>query len=190
MIVVFLVMMVLGLGAFFFVFLKEMRSGHEAGGAVAAVPTEPSLSLSRTLPVDPEISAGSGIILKKGRQAPEEIIVDKLDQKCLKLEQLLEEKNHALARIENDLKSERAHRAEFEEFKEILQRQIEDLKAQNRRLRDDLERTLRDGVKASEGKIGDAAASASPSSDEALLSDPLLTPVALPADIFGQKNKE
>lgn len=80
-------------------------------------------------------------------------LVDKLDQKCIKLEQILEEKNRILAQLQKDLEDERAHRGEFESLKTILQQQIDDLKAQNRSLKDELERILQENLHLQTGLV-------------------------------------
>jgi hypothetical protein len=93
-------------------------------------------------------------------QAPKEelrdikqALVDKLDQKCVKLEQILDEKNRILAQLQKDLENERAHRGEFESLKGILQQQINDFKAQNRSLKEELERALQENLRLQTGMV-------------------------------------
>lgn len=73
-------------------------------------------------------------------------LVDKLDHKCVKLEQILEEKNKILAQLQKDLEDERAHRGEFDSLQSVLQNQITELKTQNRSLRTELERSLEENL--------------------------------------------
>ncbi len=145
MLFIFLAIIVLGSGLFGFVFMKEFKSGA-LGDKEAPVP--PRLEPSRSL------SAESGFHLREsdvqavpGMETPVgDIPAGLLGERCNKLEQMLEEKNRLLKQAEQELLNERAHRGEFESFKEILQRQIEDLKAQNRRIKEDLSKALQNNI--------------------------------------------
>ena len=154
-IVVFLLVIVLGLGAFFFILMKEMKGVPQTSA--------PSLSKNDT---SPHLGAGAlnfnaavmgGPIvpsLKNGHQDVQDAFVDKLDQKCLKLEQMLDEKNRTLAKLQEDIQHERSHRKEFENFKDILQCQIEELKMQNKKLREDLARAVQGNNFQAQAKTG------------------------------------
>ncbi|MBF0388441.1 MAG: hypothetical protein HQL20_11450 [Candidatus Omnitrophica bacterium] len=78
------------------------------------------------------------------RSAPESAPGGILGERFNKLEQMLEEKNRLLSVAAQDLLNERAQRGEFDKLKEILQQQIEDLKAQNKRVKEDLTKALND----------------------------------------------
>lgn len=91
-----------------------------------------------------------------------------ISERCKKLEQILEEKNLLLVRAEQELANERTHRGEFDSLKEILQRQIEDLKAQNKRIREDLARALQESApRVSTASLLDAAPERLPARPEA-----------------------
>lgn len=116
-VIIFILLILLGLLAFFLVLMREMKG-----------------SLSRATPPLP----GPLPKFSSQRKNPEALLLDKLDEKCLKLEQLLSEKNQSLLRLEEELRQERSCRSEFESLRNILDMQIHDLKAQNRKLKDDL----------------------------------------------------
>jgi septal ring factor EnvC (AmiA/AmiB activator) len=116
-VIIFILLILLGLLAFFLVLMREMKG-----------------SLSRATPPLP----GPLPKFSSQRKNPETLLLDKLDEKCLKLEQLLSEKNQALLKLEEELRQERSCSSEFESLRNILEMQIHDLKTQNRKLKDDL----------------------------------------------------
>ncbi|MBF0485277.1 MAG: hypothetical protein HQL16_02055 [Candidatus Omnitrophica bacterium] len=97
----------------------------------------------------------------------------KFEEKYIKLEQMMEEKNRILERLKHDLDVERACRAEFENFKTILQQQIHDLKQHNRALKEDLQGLRQKNLELTKKYIpsgsfwdeGQAVIPASPASD-------------------------
>ncbi len=113
----FLGVIVVGLAVFGVLLTKELKSGV-LGGEKNSGSLPPSGSLA---------ASDSGGIL---------------GERCQKLEQLLDEKNRILSQVERELSDERAHRSEFESLKDILQRQIEDLKAQNKKIKEDSSKAL------------------------------------------------
>ena len=119
------------------------RNGVTLGKDVATEPVAPS-------DVSP---AGKAPVPQEELQDIKQALVDKLDQKCIKLEQILEEKNRILAQLQKDLESERAHRGEFESLRAILQQQIDDFKAQNRNLKEELERSLQENLRLQTGMM-------------------------------------
>ena len=156
-IVAFLLFVILGLGIFFFILMKELKKAPQDEASSLskdgmALPSRAGASLFAS-----GLIGGLGVpSLRNAHQDTKEAFVDKLDQKCLKLEQILDEKNRILAELEAELQNERSHRGEFESLKDILQNQIEDLKDQNRKLKDDLARILQDNLEA-QGKIAGGA---------------------------------
>jgi hypothetical protein len=141
MLVLFPLIIVAGLVAFFFVFKKELK------GEVSQVqepPHLPDFALPKGASSQKTVEAP--LAKKAVAPSPEQHqlkdIKDKLDQKCTKLEQILEEKNQILTRMEVDLKNEQVQRQEFDGVRAILQQQIEDLKLQNKQLKEEIARVL------------------------------------------------
>jgi len=146
-IILFLVVIAVGLGLFAFIFLKELKSGAFDGN------TPPEPSFFKTAPVVEKKSP-----VKSKAELPQKPPEDDtakpaellsggiLNERAAKLDQLLEEKNRHTAQLEKELAAERAHRGDFDSLKDILQRQIEDLKAQNKTLKDDLAKALQGNV--------------------------------------------
>lgn len=134
MIFLFLGIIVLGLGAFAFVFLKEFKSGE----------------LQDDEPQKAAPLRASDVQAVPGQEADplptEEVSGGILGERYKKLEQMLDEKSHLVVQLQQDLDNERSHRGEFDSLKDILQRQIEDLKAQNKRVKEDLARALQDNI--------------------------------------------
>ncbi|MBF0594703.1 MAG: hypothetical protein HQL22_07025 [Candidatus Omnitrophica bacterium] len=136
MLIIFAVFILIGLCVFGVVFIKEFKSG--AFDADDGDSANDGATLKR--------SFDSGVHLRDvkhissdqtGRTlSAEPISGGILGERCQKLEQLLEEKSRTLLQMEKDLENERSHRSEFESLKEVFQRQIEDLKAQNRKLKE------------------------------------------------------
>ena len=168
MLTIYLVVVGVGVLAFLVAFFYEMKKEAGADSSqenISGVPaaddpvfqalTRKRSSESGRKPVESESPSGdsdnasssSRVELKEMTQT----IADKLDQKCIKLEKILEEKNRILDRLQKDLESERSHRGEFESLKGILQQQIDDLKLQNRNLKDELDRVLQDSLRLQAG---------------------------------------
>ncbi|MBF0122785.1 MAG: hypothetical protein HQL21_05185 [Candidatus Omnitrophica bacterium] len=193
-VIIFLFFIVLGLAAFFFFLMKELKGQSRVGEPSLAKNERPTLFGAAGLSSGEETIKNTTVsVFKNGTESVKEDMVDKLTQKCLKLEQLLDEKNHTLARLEGEVQSEQSHRREFESLKDILLRQIEDVKAQNRKLKDDLAKVLQarlqpldkvageeSDVQQREASVVEASAPASKTMD---LSSSRLV------DIFELKNK-
>lgn len=72
------------------------------------------------------------------QDVPEEHPLVSLEKKGT-FEKLLQEKNTLIGRLQKDLSSELAHRAEFEKVLELLQGQISELRTQNKKLRQEMD---------------------------------------------------
>ncbi len=166
---------------------EKLRSmtGHSAPDL-----TSPSKKLQLSPAQDVVSEAEAGAAAREGLQDIKEALVKKLDQKCVKLEEILEEKNRILSRLEEDLKNEQSHRHEFEGVKEILQQQIEELKVQNKQLKEELSRSLEDNLalqtkmrdldKTMKGHKAAPFVEAEPPSGPVLASDPIQIHPAAP----------
>ena len=136
--VIFLGIMAVGLAYFGFVFYKELKSGAFNGNSASADTVLGGNLLSKRLAEMPVILPTDA---SKPVQAQGGGI---LGERTAKLEQQLEEKTRYAAQLEQDLSAERTHRGEFDSLKEILQRQIEDLKVQNKALKEDHAKLLQE----------------------------------------------
>ena len=117
--------------------------------------------------------------------------MNKPDQKYIKLEQLLEEKNQSLALLQKDLLIERGHQGEYESLKAIFQQQIDELKTQNRGLKDELERTRQENFRLQAGmKMPPAGVSAPKNPVSADLEKSSLKPAAQPDFIRAEPDDE
>jgi hypothetical protein len=156
MLVVFLLIIVAGLLAFIFVFKKELgREPPPAKEEPHLQDFSPSKSPvpEKSVPpptAKPVATGSAGRDELPGRQ---EALAQKFDQKYVKLEQILEEKNRILARLEEDLKHEQDHRQEIDGVKEVLQQQIEESKLQNKQLKEEMSRILEENL-ALKSKVG------------------------------------
>lgn len=142
-IVIFLVLIALGLAAFGFLFFKEWKSGAFADDpssvTLRPLTTESEPRLRDVKPSDPSPAVAQMASHSVPDTETNQVLVDK----CSKLEQLLEEKNHLLRQLELELASEKSHRGEFESMRDILQSQLEDLKVQNKKLKEELAQALK-----------------------------------------------
>lgn len=136
-IVVYIALVLVGVVALVLTFIRETREG-----TTAPLPLAPQPVLARQ---------NNASAPEKELKDIKEALVEKLDQKCVKLEQILDEKNRILDRLQKDLESERSHRNEFEGLKAVLQQQIEELKAQNKQLREEIERILQENIRLQSG---------------------------------------
>jgi hypothetical protein len=151
MLVIFLLIIVAGLAVFFFVFIKEFKEGSPRVQAQA----EPHLQDfdstknpvgKKAVESQPPKPPSGGSAEREELKDIKDALVQKLDQKCVKLEQILEEKNRILARFEEDLKHEQTQRQEFDGVRAILQQQIEELKLQNKQLKEEMARILEENL--------------------------------------------
>lgn len=146
---IFILVMAVGLGVFFQTLMREIRTGSPGPVEAAALPGRRAFGLGFPgKEASPAMPGGLSLPPDSGQSAPDikEALVQKLDQKCLKLEELLAEKNRTLARLEEDLKNEQKNRKEFETLKGILEGQINEMKVQNRTLREELARALQENL--------------------------------------------
>lgn len=105
------------------------------------------LSARKNRSKGPKVPLAPNVTPQEELKDIKQALVDKLDQKCIKLERILEEKNKILEQMQKDLELERSHRSEFESLRTILQQQIDDLKAQNRTLKDEFDRILQENLR-------------------------------------------
>jgi hypothetical protein len=127
MLIVFIFILLIGLAGFAFVFTRALKSGN--------VPEPVGLRPLDRLPpgVTPEPSGGEVVI-----PAAPSLREDAL--KVAKLEQMLVEKNNVIEGLQKSLRSGDDHDAQIESLKQIFQAQIEELKQQNKQLKDEVSR--------------------------------------------------
>lgn len=143
MFVAFLLIIFAGLAFFFIIFREEFRSGALKANSAPHLPgfgnpSEKFKAIASALSTAAD--AGEGPSNASGHSS------QKAEQKSAKLEEMLEEKNRILARLEEDLKNEQGHRYEFDGIKEILQQEIEDLKSQNKKLKEELAQVFEENL--------------------------------------------
>jgi septal ring factor EnvC (AmiA/AmiB activator) len=73
------------------------------------------------------------------------------------LEKLLQEKNALIERLQKDLSAELAHRCEFEKVFELLQSQIQDLRIQNKKVRQEMDDLVARHARASAEPVSASA---------------------------------
>ena len=147
MIFIFLGIMMVGLALFAVVFMKEFKGGVIEEDCSLPLPDlkRPNDLMAKKVSLrESDVPVVPG--MEKAASSDAAVSGGILGERYHKLEQMLEEKSRLLAQAEQELSNERSHRAEFESLKDILQRQIEDLKAQNRRSKEDLARALQDNA--------------------------------------------
>ncbi len=127
MLILFLFLLVLGIGGFLFVFLKEFKDGGSSPIAAPIVAASSSGVVSQEL-----------VELKA--------VYEACKQKVVKLERLIEEKNEAIAEFEKNVLSKDDHQLQVEKLKQILQGQIDVLKQENKRMREELSGVLEENV--------------------------------------------
>ena len=131
MIFVFLVVMLLGLGAFVLVFIPVLKRTTSSDVSLQDRPLPVSSSLS---PVNMPQPPSEIEIL---REAHEQVLM-----KVSKQEVMLEEKNKAITALQEEVDAGREQQGNVDNIKQILQAQIDELKGQNKRLKDELTRVL------------------------------------------------
>ncbi len=163
--IVFILVIVAGLGLFGFIFSKELKNGVLDGGRA-------SEDLEKTGVVSSKNGAKSlnrlaaDTIYRDVPTVSEPLTGGILNERYSKLEQLLEEKDRSLRKVEDELVNERSHRTEFEELKTLLQTQLDELKQQNKKLKEELAEERRKGMESS--------------AVQAPLKEPSVSPVPLP----------
>ncbi len=129
MIVIFLLLLLAGLGAFVLVFMKALKGN---------VPVQVSLQdIEPSRPV-PEPSADIPAGLSNGDLLKEQY--QQILQKVSKQEELLEEKNRIIVALQESAHASHEQEGQIDNIRQILQSQIEELKAQNKKLKDELAR--------------------------------------------------
>lgn len=150
MLVVFLLIIVVGLVAFALVFKKELGGegppAAKEGLHLQDFPLSKNPAPDKTVQPPVPKPAESKPTGREENPGIKEELLQKLDQKCFKLEQLLDEKNRVLAKLEEELKHEQNHRPGIDGVKEVLQQEIEELKLQNKQLKEEMSRILEENV--------------------------------------------
>jgi hypothetical protein len=156
MLLAFLLIIVVGFVVFILVFKKEL--GREPPPVKAEPHLQdflPSKSPAQVKSVQPSLAkpAASGSAGRNELSVSQEVPAQKLDQKSVKLEQILEEKNRILATLEEDLKHEQNLRQEIDSVKAVLLQQIEEFKLQNKQLKEEMSKILAENL-ALQSKVG------------------------------------
>jgi prefoldin subunit 5 len=141
MAIIFSLFIFVGLVMFVLVFLRGLaveKGTDEVASASfmdAVSRIFPMVSFKKSLsgPAEP-------LSMLKTVRADSALAAEELNKKCDTLEKLLEEKNRAIDLLQKEQDSLYAAKSEFETLKSILQRQIDDLKASNKVLKEDLDR--------------------------------------------------
>ncbi|MFH0754923.1 MAG: hypothetical protein V2A70_10195 [Candidatus Omnitrophota bacterium] len=124
MLVLFLASVVLGLGVFFFLFMKAFK---EPLVDVVAVNVEDPLKSSQD-------------------RADYQVMIGAANEKIRTMEKLLDEKNALIGQWQRSSSSGEIHHDQVESLKGILQGQIDTLKRQNRDLKQELAQALEENI--------------------------------------------
>jgi seryl-tRNA synthetase len=123
MFILFLFIVIAGIGGFFFVFLKEFKSG----------PSLPSTVQPHTADIPDK---------NMDLRSMHEASVKKIE----KLEKLIEEKNALIEQLQANHPSKDEHQAQIDTIKQIFQDQIDILKKEHRSTKDELSRIVEENV--------------------------------------------
>ena len=135
MFILFITFLVIGLAGFAVVFMKEFKSEKPQQVSLRNIqPLVGSLG-EKAEPAPSVVEDPSHLVeLKAVREV--------FDQKILKLEQMLDEKNRLIDGFQKSAYSEQEQQTQMENLKQILQAQIDELKQQNKGLKEELARVL------------------------------------------------
>ena len=127
----FIIILVIGLGGFLFVLKNAMsRPTLSADASLKVAATKP-------VPVPEPIVFSSD---PAAEIVEHKAVIEALQIKVQKLEQMLEEKNRLITGLQLDLKSVQGRDQQIEELKDILQGQIDEFKQQNKSLKAEIAR--------------------------------------------------
>ncbi len=132
MFILFIAFILTGLVWFAVVFMKEF-----GGGKMRPV--------ASTAPAGTEPEEGQGA---DGQDRMTELKVQReaFEQRILKLEQMLEEKNQLIGEFQKNAYSEQEQQQQMEGLKQIFQKQIDELKEQNKELKREITRILQENM--------------------------------------------
>ena len=131
MIILFFFILLIGLGAFVFVFMKGLKGVASAKVSFKEpLPSEPLPVLSVDIP-----ATVSEINLLKD-------LHQQTLQKVVKQEEMLEEKNKIITALQEGAHTSHDQQGQIESITQIFQSQIEELKGQNKKLKDELSRLI------------------------------------------------
>ena len=135
MFILFITFLVIGLAGFAVVFMKEFKSEKPQQVSLRNIqPLVGSLG-EKAEPAPSVVEDPSHLVeLKAVREV--------FDQKILKLEQMLDEKNRLIDGFQKSAYSEQEQQTQMENLKQILQAQIDELKQQNKELKTELARVV------------------------------------------------
>jgi hypothetical protein len=137
MLIVFFLILLIGLAGFAFVFTKALKSR----AMPEPVLLRPFDKLPHPVPVEPmPVTDGSDQIV----QLKALCVAD--EQKIVKLEQMIDEKNGMIEDLKKGFQSGDDHQAQVDSLKQILQAQIEELKQQNKQLKSEVARLSEENI--------------------------------------------
>ena len=163
MLILFLILVVLGLGSFAFVLMKELK------GAPSGEGVQPVAVVSDTSDEYIELKA----------------MCEAATQKSIQLEKMLEEKNAVINQLKKTSLSGDEHQAQVDSLKDIMQHQIEALKEQNKVTKEELSHVLEENV-ALQAK---AFAQETGRSQEQTMNVSFVEPPSLLQDVFNPEDK-
>ncbi len=139
MLIAFIIIVLGGLAAFAFIFMKALK-GIDAGRAGTLRPFQAD-------PVTPTVTAPLELSADQPSQIVElKAICQASEMKIRKLELMIGEKNKSIADLKENVRSGQDHGNDIEGLKQILQTQIEELKAQNKSLKSEISRLSQENL--------------------------------------------
>lgn len=137
MLILFIVIMLAGLGAFAYVFMQASKTAADEPKVSLRDIQQAAEVVSVKLP-QPDISTAELATLK--------IKNEEAELRIAKLEEMLAEKNRTIAALEQGVSSKEDQQGQMDNLKNIFQSQIEELKGQNKQLKDEMSRVLEENL--------------------------------------------
>jgi predicted RNase H-like nuclease (RuvC/YqgF family) len=100
----------------------------------------------KSVELPPQRPEENGVAVQDELPGLKDALVQKLEQKCSKLEQILEEKNRIVAKLEESFRHEQNNRQETDGVKQIFQQEIEQLKGQNKQIKNEMAKILEENL--------------------------------------------
>jgi predicted RNase H-like nuclease (RuvC/YqgF family) len=142
MLTVFILILVIGLIGFILVFTKALQGYREQGAGSLR-----SLDKLAESPVSDLVLSPMRMVDDEAFKAVEvKAVTQAFELKIMKLEQMIDEKNRMITDLQKGLRSGHDHEVQFEDLKQILQAQIEELKQENKKLRSEISRSSEENL--------------------------------------------